>query len=59
MEDNSQEEVLPASLKKLNSGRKRKTDTDCWKDIKTKKLKDAGKTQGKQTDAKYPSKQVK
>jgi hypothetical protein len=35
---------------------------DNWKDIKRKKLKDAGKThktqKGKQVDAKYPSKQV-
>jgi hypothetical protein len=62
MEDKSQEEVLPGSLKELNSGRKRRINMDPRKDIKRKKLKDAGKThktwKGKKIDAKYPSKQV-
>jgi hypothetical protein len=61
MEDRSQEEILSGSLKKLNSGRKR-INMDRWKDIKRKKLKDAGKKhktmKGKQIDAKYLSKQV-
>jgi hypothetical protein len=53
---------LPGSLKKLNSGRKRRINMDRWKDITRKKLKDAGKTlktqKEKQIDAKYPSKQM-
>jgi hypothetical protein len=34
MEDNRQEEVLPGSLKKLNSRRKMRINMDNWKDIK-------------------------
>jgi hypothetical protein len=62
MEDKSQEDVLPGSLKKLYSGIKMRINMDRWKDIKRKKLKDAGKThktqKGKQIDAKYSSTQV-
>jgi hypothetical protein len=62
MEYKSPEEVLPGSLKKLNSRRKSRINVDRWKDIKRKKLKYSGKThktqKGKQIDAKYPSKQV-
>jgi hypothetical protein len=57
MGDKSQEEVLPGSLKKLNSRIRRKINMDCWKDIKRKKLKDSGKAhkthKGKQIHAKY------
>jgi hypothetical protein len=57
MEDKSQEEVSPGSLKELNSGRKRRINMDRWRDINRNKLKDARKTpksrKGKQIDAKY------
>jgi hypothetical protein len=51
MEDKSQEEALPGSLKKLNSRRKSRINMDHWKDIKGKKLKDARKTQNPERKA--------
>jgi hypothetical protein len=49
-------------LKKLDSRRKWRINMDRWRDVKRKKLEDAGKTyktqKGKQMVAKYPSKQA-
>jgi hypothetical protein len=61
MEDKSQEVVLPGSMKKLNSRRKRRINMERWRDIKRKKLKDAGEIHKSGRESRldiYPSRQA-